>query len=143
VHRQESGRLWGSFCLVWRSSLQQFPGPSHLLISISTEHWLLLNLTMIKPRFLILFSLLCGPWENTVLFKCRHPLTIAQSSYVMSLIRTWDCRATASSPKTLLLGCYMTSTPCLCVIHSAVSRNLQRSLQCAVRFTHAATSKQI
>ncbi len=48
VHRQES-RACGDLCLVWMPSLQQFPRPSHLLISHSTKHWLLLDLTMIKP----------------------------------------------------------------------------------------------
>jgi hypothetical protein len=44
-------RLWWSFCLVWRPSLQEFPGLSHLLISHSTKHWLLLDLLLIKPVY--------------------------------------------------------------------------------------------
>ncbi len=45
---------------------------------------LLLAPIAIKPVS-FLFSLPCGPWENTVMLKCRHPHSLAQSSYVMSL----------------------------------------------------------
>jgi hypothetical protein len=38
-----------------------------------------------QNQFPIIFLLLCWPWENTVLFKCRHQLSLAQSSYIMSL----------------------------------------------------------
>jgi hypothetical protein len=48
VDRQES-RGCGDIFVWFGPSLQQFPGPSHMLISHSTKHWLLLALTMIKP----------------------------------------------------------------------------------------------
>jgi hypothetical protein len=42
-------RLQWSFCLVWRLSLKEYSGPSHLLISLPLDCWLLFALTKIKP----------------------------------------------------------------------------------------------
>ncbi len=53
---------------------------------LQQSNQLLLALIVIKP-VLILTSLLCEPWKNTVLLKCHHPYSLAQSSYIMSLAK--------------------------------------------------------
>ncbi len=48
---------------------------------------------LLKPlnQFLIFFLFLCGPWETTVLFKCRLPYSLAQSFYIKSLFFNRYC----------------------------------------------------
>jgi hypothetical protein len=73
-------RLWLSFYLVWRPSLEEFSGPV-ICWSISPHNrWLLLALTAVRSdyTFHLPFS---GPWENTVWLKCRHLHPLAQWQY--------------------------------------------------------------
>jgi hypothetical protein len=55
-----------------------------LLFPLSPNHRLLLAPTAVK-LVLNLVSLPCGPWENTVYLKYRHPHSMAQFPYRKSL----------------------------------------------------------
>jgi hypothetical protein len=74
-------RLRSSFCLVWRPSLEEFPGSSRLLISLSPDRWLLLVLRTTKPVYNFLLSSL----RNYCFVKHSHPHSLAKSSFILSL----------------------------------------------------------
>ncbi len=48
LNKDRSREAAVSFCLVWRPSLGELPGPSYLLFSLSPKRWLLLALKMFK-----------------------------------------------------------------------------------------------
>ncbi len=79
-------RLQWSFCLVWRPSSEECPGPSCPLISRSTQLLVVIGLTVSK---LVFNSLLSSVWTlgNTVLLKCHHPYPLAQSSYIHLILQ--------------------------------------------------------
>jgi hypothetical protein len=70
--------------LVWRPSLQEFPGPIHLLSPLSPNHQAAMG-SYSDQTHLKLFSFFHVGASITILLKCRHPPSLAQSSYVMSL----------------------------------------------------------
>jgi hypothetical protein len=86
--------LWRSFYLVWKPSSQEVPGPSYVLSAPSPEQWdaigcrlsnqFLLAPTEIKPVY---YSIPSTVWAlgKSCLSTCRHPHSLAQSSYIMSL----------------------------------------------------------
>jgi hypothetical protein len=79
------------------ASSQDIPGSCHVLsppllnYSIGcfgyygNQTQLLLAPGAIRPVSNPLVST-CGPWENTVMLKCRHPHFVALSFYIMSLM---------------------------------------------------------
>jgi hypothetical protein len=58
---------------------------SRLLLAIVMIKQVAIGSYKNQTSLLFSFSLLCGPWKNTVYLKCRHPHSLAQSSYIMSL----------------------------------------------------------
>jgi hypothetical protein len=58
---------------------------SRLLLAIVMIKQVTIGSYKNQTSLLFPFSLLCGPWKNTVYLKCCHPHSLAQSSYIMSL----------------------------------------------------------
>jgi hypothetical protein len=80
--------------LVWKPSSQEFPGPSCVLSAPSPNSRMLLAIMSIKPvpigsyrdqTSLLFYSLSCVALGKSCLSTCRHPHSLAQSSYIMSL----------------------------------------------------------
>jgi hypothetical protein len=69
-----TGRSRATVVILFGLGPEEFPGPSCLLTSVFPSHCRLLALTTINT---ILFSLRCGPQENTSLLKSRHPHSVA------------------------------------------------------------------
>jgi hypothetical protein len=85
VHKQELRGYSDLFIWFGGPLEKSFQGPVicwSLRSLINGCYWLLQQ----SNQFLILFSLLCGPLENAVVLKCRHPHSLAQSSSIMSLV---------------------------------------------------------
>jgi hypothetical protein len=84
VHKHEL-RGCGDLFIWFGGPLEKsFQGPVvcwSLESPIAGCYWLLKQ----SNQFLILFSLLCGPWANAVLLKCHNPHSLAKSSSIMSL----------------------------------------------------------
>ncbi len=88
-------RLGDLFIWFGASLHKRFQGPVMCCLVPALKSRLLLAIVMIKQvaigsyknqtSLLFPFSLLCGSWKNTVYLKCRHPHSLAQSSYIMSL----------------------------------------------------------
>ncbi len=94
VHRKESrgcgdlfmwfGGLLHKSSRVFPCTVSSFPKLQAAIGYYSKQTKFLLAPTAIRPVSNPLLST-CGPWENTVLLKCRHPHCVALSFYIMSL----------------------------------------------------------
>jgi hypothetical protein len=62
-----------------------FPGPRHLPSPLSHNYYAAIGSFSHRTSFKFLLFL-CGPWETTVLYKCRLPYSLAQSFYIKSLV---------------------------------------------------------